>query len=391
MSRKIVIASDSFKGSLSSSQVAKAAEDGIRTVISDCEVISISIADGGEGTTRAIAETLPHTTQCIKALVHDPLGRPIEAEYHMTSDGTALMEMAAASGLTLLAPAERNPVTASTFGTGEMMLDAIGRGCRNFIIGIGGSATNDGGTGMLEALGFRFLDSEGYEIKGLSGGKLAQISDIDPSHVPTSVLDSCFTIACDVETTFCGAEGASNVFAPQKGADSKTVEALEAGMRSFNEVILKKTGMNLSKTKGSGAAGGLGGAFKAFLNARLSKGIDLLLDMAGFEDIAEDADLIITGEGRIDYQTCKGKTISGIVAKARKLGINVIAIAGIVDLDEKEASDNGLAGVFAIGPRPENESDLEYAMRPEVAANRISSTVAKALESLSPSLFRENL
>ena len=390
MFRKIIIASDSFKGSLSSHQVAVAAEEGIRTVLPDCEVISIDIADGGEGTARAIAETSPHTAQCINASVHDPLGRPIIAIYQMMPDGTAVMEMAEASGLTLLSPEERNPMQTSTFGTGEMILDALNRGCRNFIIGIGGSSTNDGGTGTLEALGFRFLDTAGNEIKGLCGSTLGQIDDIDISGVPESVLESSFTIACDVETPFCGKEGATYIFAPQKGADSKAMETLEAGMQSLNEVIIKKTGIDLSKTKGAGAAGGLGGAFKALLNARLTKGIDLILDMAGFEDTAGDADLIITGEGRIDHQTCKGKTISGIVSRARKLGIPVIAIAGIVDLNEKETTESGLAGAFPIGPRPENESDLEYAMRPEVASSRIKSTVAKALVSLSPSLFRGN-
>ncbi|MBE6217265.1 MAG: glycerate kinase [Bacteroidales bacterium] len=390
MSRKIVIASDSFKGSLSSHQVSEAAEKGIRTVLPDCEVISINIADGGEGTAEAIAEATSHTTHCINALVHDPLGRHIEAEYQMTSDGTALMEMAAASGLTLLSPAERDPLLTSSFGTGEMILDAIDRGCRNFIIGIGGSSTNDGGTGMLEALGFRFLDTTGNQIKGLCGRTLESIDDIDVSEVPTAVLESSFTIACDVETPFCGKEGATYVFAPQKGADAKGMEILESGMRSLNEVIRKKTGTDLSKTKGAGAAGGLGGAFKACLNASLTKGIDLILDMAGFDEMAKDADLIITGEGRIDHQTCKGKTISGIVSRAKKAGIPVIAIAGIVDLDENEMAESGLAGALPIGPRPENESDLEYAMRPEVASSRIKSTVAKALVSLSPSLFRGN-
>ena len=388
---KIVIASDSFKGSLSSLEVAHAAADGIRRILPESEIVCIETADGGEGTAATLTRALNGTS--VKAAVSDPLGRKINATYGTAeSDGekTAVMEMSQASGLPLLKPSERNPLLTSTYGTGEMILDAIGRGCRRFLMGIGGSATNDGGTGMLEALGFRFTDRDGQKITGLCGGKIGKIAGIDGSMVPPEVLESEFIIACDVETPFWGPEGAAAVFGPQKGATPDMAALLEAGMQSLGKVIIRDLGIDLSSIKGSGAAGGLGGAFHAFLNARLCSGIDMVLDSIGFEDAVRDADLIITGEGKIDSQTSRGKVISGITARAQKHGIPVIAIAGIVDMDKDSIKESCLKAVWPIGPRPQNESDLEYAMRPEVASRNISETVAKALVSLSPSLFRAN-
>lgn len=388
---KIVIASDSFKGSLSSLEVAHAATAGIRRVFPDSEIICMETADGGEGTSATLTRTLKGTT--VTATVSDPLGRKIKAEYGIADvEGkkTAVMEMSQASGLTLLSASERNPLLTSTYGTGEMILDAIGRGCRRFLIGIGGSATNDGGTGMLEALGFRFMDTKGQKITGLCGANISMIASIDGSMVPHEVLESEFIIACDVETPFWGPEGAAAVFGPQKGATPDTVAILEEGMQNLGKVVMRDLGIDLSTVKGSGAAGGLGGAFHAFLNARLRSGIDIVLDAVGFDDAIRNADLIITGEGKIDSQTSRGKVISGITARAKKHGIPVIAIAGIVDMDEDSIKRSGLTAVCAIVPRPQNESDLEHAMRPEVALHNISETVAKALVSLSPSLFRAN-
>ena len=388
---KIVIASDSFKGSLSSLEVAHAAAAGIRRVIPGSEIICIETADGGEGTVAALTRILKGSS--ITATVSDPLGRKINAEYgiaEVEGKKTAIMEMSQASGLPLLNPSERNPLLTSTYGTGEMILDAIDRGCRRFMIGIGGSATNDGGTGMLEALGFRFTDSDGHRITGLCGRNISRIADIDGSMVPHEVHESEFIIACDVETPFWGPDGASVVFGLQKGATPDTVAILEEGMQSLGRIIIRDLDIDLSSVKGSGAAGGLGGAFHAFLNARLHSGIDMVLDSIRFDEAIKDADLIITGEGKIDSQTSRGKVISGIAARAYKLEIPVIAIAGIVDMDEYSCQTAGLLAVFATGPRPQNESDLEYAMRPEVASHNISETVAKALISLSPSLFRAN-
>lgn len=390
--RRIIIASDSFKGSLSSMEVAHAAAQGIRSVFPDCETLCIETADGGEGTAKALTSALEGET--VSAKVSDPLGRPVTAEYGLFYDRgtmTAIMEMSQACGLTLLAPDERNPLHTSTYGMGELIIDAIGRGCGRFMVGIGGSATNDGGTGMLEALGCRFMGKDGRAITSLCGKKLTDIACIDCTGMVPELKECSFVVACDVDTPFCGPEGAAAVFGPQKGATPEAVALLEEGMQNLNGIIKRDFGTDLSETEGTGAAGGLGGAFKVFLDAGLQKGIDMVLDAADFDSIISGADLIITGEGRLDGQTSKGKVVSGIAERACRQGVPVIAIAGIVDMDQETIKDSGLAAAFPICGRPENESDLEYAMRPEVASRNISDTVAKALASLSPSLFRESL
>ena len=389
---RIVIASDSFKGSLSSLEVAEAAAKGINAVIPDCRIVCLEIADGGEGTSKVL--TRHFHGQKMKVKVSDPLGRQIEAEYGIAKiDGkqTAIIEMAQASGLPLLSAGERNPLSTSTYGTGEMILDAANRGCRRFIIGIGGSATNDGGTGMLEALGFIFTNYDGMKMTGLCGRSIKDISDIDSSMVPQAIAESEFIVACDVDTPFCGDEGAAAVFGPQKGATPQMVVELEDGMLNLNAVINQKYHIDLSSVPGSGAAGGLGGAFNACLGANLKRGIDTVLDTLGFNSILKEADLVITGEGKLDGQTKQGKVISGIVSRAHASGVPVIAIAGILDMSDEETKESGLAAAFSIGPRPITESDLKHAMRPEVASENITDTVAKALESLSPSWFHGSL
>ena len=380
--RKIIIASDSFKGSLSSLEVAHAAAKGIRAVFPDCETTCLEIADGGEGTSSTITKALNGIT--LSVTVSGPLGHPTTASYGIAetqSGRTAIIEMSQASGLTLISPQERNPFMTSTYGTGEIIMDAYDKGCRRFMIGIGGSATNDGGTGMLEALGVIFTNGKGTPMSGLCGGSIGLVEHIDTSAVPHGLMESEFIVACDVETPFCGPAGAAAVFGPQKGATPDMAAALETGMRNLNRIILQDHGIDLSKVAGSGAAGGLGGALKVFLNASLNKGIDMVLEAIGFEEKIQGADLIITGEGKIDSQTGKGKVIKGITSVAKKHDIPVIAIAGIVDLDEGGIRECGLEGAYAIGPRPQNESDLEYAMRSEVASKNISETVAEALVS----------
>ena len=389
---KVVIAPDSFKGSLSSLEAAQAAAAGVRAVFPECETFCLETADGGEGTASTLTKALNGHT--VKVRVSDPLGRKIEAGYGISEISgmkTAVMEMSQASGLTLLDPAERNPLLTSTYGTGEMILDALDKGCRRFLIGIGGSATNDAGMGMLEALGFSFFDKDGQKITGMCGGLIGRIARIEsPSHMPELAVSE-FIVACDVETPFFGPEGAAAVFGPQKGATPETVVLLEAGMQSLNNVISRDFGADLSEIKGSGAAGGLGGAFHTFLGASLRSGIDMVLEAIGFEEAIQGADLIITGEGKMDGQTVKGKVISGIASIARKHGIPVMAIAGIMDMTESDIRSLGLAAAFPIGPRPEDKSGLEHAMRPETASRNITDTVARALESLSPSSFRANL
>ncbi len=367
---KIVVASDSFKGSLSSTEVAMAATRGIKAVYPDCEIITVNVADGGEGTVDAVVEALHG--KIVEATVSDPLSRPIQARYGIAG-ATAIIEMAAASGLPLLRPEERNPWLTSTHGTGEMIMDAIQKGCRQFLVGIGGSATNDAGTGMLQAMGCRFYDANDKEILHCCGGTMQDIAHIDDSNVPNSVRQSTFTIACDVDTPFCGSEGAAPVFAPQKGADAAMVQQLDAGMVSLAKVIEDKYRINIVPIAGAGAAGGMGGAFCAFLHATLKRGIDMVLDAIDFNTIIQGADLIITGEGKIDFQTAKGKTAAGILARAKQQGIPVVAIGGCVEMCDSVQH----MGFAEIRPILEEKVPLEIAMNPTFAANNVENTVRK--------------
>jgi glycerate kinase len=283
--------------------------------------------------------------------------------------------MAAASGLPLIKIEERNPWITSTYGTGEIIMDAIARGCRKFLVGIGGSATNDAGVGMLQAMGFRFYDSSGELISSGSGGELARIAQIDDSQVCAAVMDSVFTIACDVDTPFCGPDGAAPVFAPQKGADAKMVDLLDKGMTSFAKVILDKYGIDVVPVSGAGAAGGMGGAFYAFLHANLKKGIDMVLDAIDFDTTIAGADLVITGEGKIDFQTAKGKTAAGVLARAKKQGIPVVAIGGCVEMCDS-LNAMGFAGIYPI---LEEKVPLEVAMQRDFAMENVKKTVSKVV------------
>lgn len=367
---KIVIASDSFKGSLTSVEVAQAATRGIKAVYPDCDVVAVNVADGGEGTVEAVVDALGG--EIVYTMVSDPLGRPIQARYGIAGK-KAIIEMAAASGLPLLSSEERNPWITSTYGTGEMIMDAIQRGCSQFLIGIGGSATNDAGTGMLQALGFKFYDFNGKEIIDCRGGRLQDIADLDDTFVPKAVREAQYIVACDVDTPFCGPEGAAPVFAPQKGANAEMVAKLDAGMTSFAHVIENKYGINIVPVTGAGAAGGMGGGFRAFLNASLQRGIDMVLDAIDFDYTIQSADLIITGEGKIDSQTAKGKTVAGVLARAKKQNIPVIAIAGCVEICES-VKQMGFAGIYPI---TEEKLPLEIAMQTEVAAMNVEKTVKK--------------
>lgn len=370
--KKIVIASDSFKGSLSSTDVAQSAAKGVHEVFPSCEVIQVNVADGGEGTVDAVVDAL--NGEAVTVTVSNPLGRPVDAVYGIAGE-TAIIEMAAASGLPLLSESERNPLVTSTYGTGEMIVDAMKRGCRKFLVGIGGSATNDAGTGMLKALGFRFLDANGHEIECCCGGELENIAEIDDSHVPVVVRQSQFIVACDVDTPFCGKDGAAYVFAPQKGADAETVCRLDAGMASFAKVIERKYGLDIVPIAGAGAAGGMGGGFRAFLDAALKKGIDMVLDAINFDDIIKGSDLVITGEGKVDFQTAKGKTAAGVLGRAKKQGIPVVAIGGCVEMcDSLQAM--GFAGIYPI---LEEKVPLEVAMRQDFASANVTKTVVRIL------------
>ena len=374
MYSKIVVASDSFKGSLSSLEVADAAAKAINECIPGCCVEKVEVADGGEGTMEALHRTLGGVKVAVE--VCDPLGRAITASYVKLADGvTAVLEMAVASGLPLLAPQERNPMKTSTYGTGQLIADALRKGCRKFLIGIGGSATNDAGMGMLEALGVRFLDVDGNLLHG-SGESLEKVEDIDLSGVCAGLAESEFIIACDVDAPLYGPKGAACVFAPQKGADAEMVAMLNDGLEHFSSVIRRVTGKDVSDIPGAGAAGGLGGGFVAFLPARLERGIEMVLDAISFDERIRGASLIITGEGRVDFQTLTGKTPYGILKRARRQGIPVVAIGGSVALGEIEASEAGFAGVYAVTP---SDMPLEEAMKPETAVRNIYDTVKNIL------------
>lgn len=374
--KKIVVASDSFKGSLTSLQVADSVEKGVHDVCPSCAVVKVNVADGGEGTMDALMHTLGGSKVFVD--VHDPLGRPMKAPYVILEDGcTAVVEMSVASGLTLLEPQERNPLVTSTYGTGEQIRDALSRGCRKFLVGIGGSATNDAGMGMLSALGFRFLDTEGRALEGC-GAALESVRGIDVSQVDEAVTDAQFIVACDVDSPFCGPKGAAYVFAPQKGADPAMVERLDAGMASFASVIKENIGKDIVDLPGAGAAGGLGGGFVAFLDARLERGIEMVLDAIDFDDMIHGADLVFTGEGRVDSQTLTGKTPYGVMKRAVKQGIPVVAIGGSVMLGEND-DVSSFAGIWPVTP---SGMPLSEAMNPAVASENIRRTVSMIMKTI---------
>ncbi len=370
---KIVVASDSFKGSMTSMEVAQSAQTGIHQVYPDAQVVCVNVADGGEGTVEAIVQAL--AGEIVEVQVSDPLMHPITAHYGIAGD-TAIIEMAAASGLPLLTPEKRNPWLTSTYGTGEMIMDAIQRGCQHFLVGIGGSVTNDAGTGMLQAMGYRFYDHNNQLIHNCSGGRMADIARIDDSAVPTAVRTATFTVACDVDTPFCGPEGAAPVFAPQKGATPEMVARLDSAMASLAQVIERHYGVNVIPIAGAGAAGGMGGAFYACLHATLKKGIDMVLDAIHFDAIIQGADLVITGEGKVDFQTAKGKTAAGVLARAQKQHIPVIAIGGCVELCDS-VLQMGFAGIYPILTE---KVPLEVAMQREFAMSNVTKTIARVLK-----------
>ena len=378
--RKIVIASDSFKGSISAAEVAACGERAVHRLFPDCKVVQLPVADGGEGTVETLTATLGG--QSVATVVHDPLGRLITAQYGLiTKEKTAIIEMATASGLPLLQPEERNPWLTSTYGTGELIRDALERGCRKFLIAIGGSATNDGGMGLLQALGFHFLDAEGQELPGC-GGSLSRIAQIDTSGALTALTECQFTVACDVSNPFYGREGAAYVFAPQKGADAEMVEALDQGLRHFAQLIQTTQGIAIDQLPGAGAAGGLGGGLVAFLQARLRPGIEMVLDALQFDTQIAGADLIFTGEGKLDAQTCMGKTPLGVLRRAQQQGIPVVALGGAVEASEA-LNRCGFLAVLPILPYP---TSLTKAMDSTFTQQNIERTVIQVLRLLHTSI-----
>lgn len=368
---KITLAIDSFKGSLTSAEAEQAATEAILALHKDCQVDCIPIADGGEGTLAVMIEHLHGHHQTIRA--HNPRMERIPATYGISDDGqTALIEMAAISGLPLLTEAQRNPMLTTTYGTGELIRDALDKGCRKFIIGIGGSATNDAGTGMLQALGYRFLDTQGNE-SGQGGEILKDIAYIDDSQKDKRLKNAHFIVICDVENPFYGPNGAAYVYARQKGATEQMIKELDEGMQRFAKVIEDTTGKDISTLPGGGAAGGLGGSLHAFLNAELKPGAELLLELCRFHQRIADTGLIITGEGKIDRQSLMGKITGKILQAGQAQGVPVVAIAGCVE-DKELLLKAGFQGVYATKPA---NMPLEKAMQREVAMRCIQETVSQ--------------
>lgn len=378
---KILIAIDSFKGSLTSPEAGRAAAEGIRRVLPEADIAVKPVADGGEGTVEALVSGLGgHMTE---AEVSDPLGRPITAVYGILPYNTAVMEMSATSGLPLLSDDELDPMSATTFGTGEMILDAVRRGCRNFIIGIGGSATNDGGAGCLQALGFGMLDKDGRQIaRGARG--LSQLARITADGVIPELKECRFNVACDVTNPLCGDNGCSAVFAPQKGADAEAVRLMDGYMRRYAELARDFCPAASPDTSGAGAAGGMGFALMYFLGAKLSPGADLIIRETGLEEAVKKADLVITGEGCIDGQTAMGKAPVRIAALARKHGRPVIALCGAVRSGAELCLGKGIGAYF---PVIRDVCSPKQAMDSSIARKNLADTAEQVFRCIS--LFSE--
>lgn len=347
---KVIIAPDSFKGCLNSKKVAEAISEGIKKVDRSIETVIIPIADGGEGTVDTLIEAT--NGEILDAIVMDPLKRNIKAKYGVLGDKrTCVIEVAIASGLALLTEEEKNPLHTTSYGTGQLIKHALDRGYRNFIIGLGGSATNDGGAGILQALGVKLLDEHGNDIP--FGAKyLNLISEIDLTGFDARISESKFVIASDVENPFIGINGASKVFGPQKGATKEIVAILERNLSHFADVIERTTNVSVQNIPGSGAAGGIGGALIAFFNGQLARGIDIVIKETALEKEIKTADIVITGEGKIDFQTSFGKAPVGISMLAKKYNKPVIAIVGSVGKDIEQLRDFGIDSIVSIVNSP---------------------------------------
>jgi glycerate kinase len=347
---RIIVAPDSFKGSLTAKQACEAMAKGIAKVMPSAEIISIPMSDGGEGTIDSLADATGG--RIVRASVQDPIGRPIEARYALLGDGiTAAIEMAEASGLTLLTEAERNPLVTSTYGTGLLIRHALDEGCRKFILGIGGSATNDGGTGMATALGVKFLDAVGHELEQ-GGGSLIELADIDVSSLDSRIAECDFQVACDVDNLLCGAQGASSIFGPQKGATSEMVAQLDQGLSLLANAGAGKLGIDIHGLQGGGAGGGMAAGAVLFLGAKLESGIELVKKAARLDEQLSGADLIITGEGRCDSQTVHGKTPFGVAVSAKRAGVPAVIIAGTLGQGIEALYDHGVVSAFSMIDQP---------------------------------------
>ena len=371
---KVVVAIDSFKGSLSSMEAGKAIAEGVKRVYQHAEVVVRPLADGGEGTVEALVEGMGGVF--VTKEVTGPLGEKVEAVYGIIESKddlskTAIIEMSAAAGITLVPEESRNPMNTTTYGVGELILDAIERGCRHFIVGIGGSATNDGGVGMLQALGYDFVTREGKDIS-YGGNGLRELARIEESNVHPTLKECTFKVACDVTNPLCGENGSSAIFGPQKGATPEMVQELDQLLLHYAE-LSKNINSHVDRFyPGTGAAGGMGFAFLTYTNATLESGIQIVLTETKLEELIATADFVVTGEGRLDGQTALGKAPIGVAALAKKYQKKVLAFAGALTPDAKECNQHGIDAFFPI---LRGVVTLKEAMNKEVAHQNMVDTV----------------
>ncbi|MBQ9493899.1 MAG: glycerate kinase [Oscillibacter sp.] len=347
---KLLFASDSFKGSLSSEQTAALLTRAAKEVFGACETSGAPVADGGEGTVDAVISA--EQGEKVSVRVHGPLsGSSVEAGYGVLPGGRAVIEMAAASGLPLVPEHDRNPLHTTTYGTGELISDALKRGFRDISIAIGGSATNDGGMGCARALGVRFLDADGAELQGY-GRDLGRVAHIDADALDPRLKDAVITVMCDVANPLCGEHGATYTFGAQKGATPAIQKELEAGMRNYRDVIRREFGVDCDAVEGAGAAGGLGAALKVFLNGNMRSGIETVLELIHFDERLNGVDLVVTGEGRTDWQSCFGKVMQGVGLHARAKGIPVVGLSGSLGRDALNITAHGVESLMTTVNAP---------------------------------------
>ena len=361
---KLLFASDSFKGSLTSGETAALLDRAAHTVFKNVETANVPVADGGEGTVDAVVEAM--NGERITTQVSGPLGQLVPAVYGVIGGKKAVIEMAAASGLPLVPEELRNPLYTTSYGTGELIRDALDRGFRDISIAIGGSATNDGGIGCMQALGVKFLDENGNELTG-KGSDLIHIRNVDASGLDARARKTTFTVMCDVTNPLCGAEGATYTFGPQKGGTKEILDALEAGMKNYREVIVDTFSVNPDEIQGSGAAGGLGTALLVFLHAELKSGVDTVLDLIDFDNRLRGVNLVVTGEGRSDWQSCYGKVMQGVGNRCRRAGIPAVGLSGSLGRGAEMLYNEGILSLMTTVDAPmelseamERANDLYY-------------------------------
>jgi len=366
---KIVIAPDSFKESLSAQGVAQAIRSGMQLVLKDAEFILLPVADGGEGTTDALVAATNGSFK--QQLATGPLSNPMMASWGLLGNSnSAVIETAAASGLDLVVPEQRNPLLATSYGTGELIMAALEHKVEHIILGLGGSATNDGGVGLLQALGAKFLDAKGNNIS-VGGAGLAQLASVDLASMDPRLAKVRFEVACDVDNPLTGERGASAIFGPQKGADKQMVTQLDKNLAHLAAILERDTGIDISTAPGSGAAGGIGAAMLLMAQVELKSGIDIVLDAVQFESHIQGADLVITGEGQIDGQTASGKTPVGVARRAKLLNVPVIAVAGSLAAEADKVRSAGIDAIFSVVP---GVTDLPSALRD--ASDNLTKTAA---------------